>query len=77
MTWAVQFGLQTQFMSLYTAWTIRERSEYVKMTDMELNTQEQALGTPDQSNWFQVILEDTNCASCVINASLMAPSRIA
>jgi hypothetical protein len=47
------------------------------MTDMELNTQEQALRTPDQSNWFQVILEDANFASGVINASLVAPSGTA
>ena len=47
------------------------------MTDMELNIQEQALGMQGQSNRFQVILEDANCASGVINALLVAPSRIA
>lgn len=43
------------------------------MKDMESKTQEQVLGTPDQSNWFQVILKDVNFACGVINASLVAP----
>lgn len=44
---------------------------------MESKTQEQVLGTPDQFNWFQVILDDVNFACGVINASLVAPSGTA
>jgi hypothetical protein len=47
------------------------------MADMELNTQEQVLGTPDHSYRFQVIFEDVNFACGVINASLVAPSGTA
>lgn len=43
---------------------------------MELNTQEQALWTPDQSYWFQVIFEHVKFACGVINASLVTPSSI-
>lgn len=44
---------------------------------MESKAQEQVLGTPDQSNWFQVIFEDVNFASGVINVSLVAPGGTA
>ncbi len=42
----------------------------LRMTDMESKAQEQVLGTPDHSYWFQVIYEDVNFAYGVINASL-------
>lgn len=44
---------------------------------MESKTQEQVLGTPDQSNLFQVIIEDVNFACGVINASPAAPGGTA
>ena len=44
---------------------------------MELNTQQQVLGTPDQFYWFQMIFEYVNFAYGVINASLVAASGTA
>lgn len=44
---------------------------------MESKTQGQVLGTPDQSNWFQVIIDDVHIAYGVINASLVAPGGTA
>jgi hypothetical protein len=44
----------------------------LRMTNMESKTQEQVLGTPDQSNWFQVIFEDVNFACGGTNALLVA-----
>ena len=44
---------------------------------MEINNQEQVVGTPDQPYWFQVIFEDVNFACGVIKASLVAPSYTA
>lgn len=49
----------------------------LRMTDLESKTQEQVLGTPDQSYWFQVFFEDVNFACGVSNASLVAPSGTA
>lgn len=49
----------------------------LRMADMEINNQEQVVGTPDQPYWFQVIFEDVNFACGVIKASLVAPSYTA
>lgn len=41
----------------------------LRMTDMKSQTQEQVLGTVDQSYWFQVNFEDINFGCGVISVS--------
>jgi hypothetical protein len=49
----------------------------LRMTDMKSQTQEQVLGAPDQSYWFQVNFEDINAGCDVINASQVPSDGIA